>query len=145
MAGEFNPAQKVQSAGMEYGFPHGHLGRLTESEMKQFDEFKQLLEERGLYISGPCPSHDDPTLLYACTILFSPSLVHEVFWVNRCRVANKTIGSRYLRARKWIVNDAYQQFKETEEWREANDIDILYKTIDIEAYDMARRLVRESE
>lgn len=111
------PAQKVRSAGSttsttgaEHGYPHGHQGHLTEKEEKQFEAFKALLQEKGLYSPGPPPSHDDPTLL------------------------------RYLRARRWIVQDAYQQFKDTEEWRKANQIDILYKTIDLDAYEMARRL-----
>ena len=60
------PAKKVQSAGMEYGYPHGHLGRLTESEVVQFEAFKRFLEQKELYTAGPPPSHDDPTLLYVC-------------------------------------------------------------------------------
>jgi hypothetical protein len=50
--------------------------------------------------------------------------------------------SRYLRARKWVVNDAYQQFKDTEDWRQANHLDVLYDTIDVDAYEQTRRLVR---
>jgi hypothetical protein len=34
------------------------------------------------------------------------------------------------------------QFKDTEDWRKANDIDILYKTIDVSAYEHSRRMVR---
>ena len=49
---------------------------------------------------------------------------------------------RYLRARKWVVNDAYQQFKDTEEWRQANHLNVLYDTIDVDAYEQTRRLVR---
>lgn len=49
--------------------------------------------------------------------------------------------SRYLRARKFVPNDAYGQFKDTEDWRKANKIDHLYDTIDIDEYDMTRRLV----
>lgn len=48
---------------------------------------------------------------------------------------------RYLRARRWVVEDAYQQFKDTEEWRKANDLDVLYNTIDLDAYEQSRRLV----
>lgn len=47
---------------------------------------------------------------------------------------------RYLRARRWNVVDAFKQFKETEDWRRANDLNVLYDTIDLEAYEASRRL-----
>ncbi|KAK9246652.1 CRAL-TRIO domain-containing protein [Lipomyces tetrasporus] len=47
---------------------------------------------------------------------------------------------RFLRARRFHIQDAFTQFKETEEWRIENEIDALYKTIDLEQYDEARRL-----
>lgn len=37
--------------------------------------------------------------------------------------------------------DAFEQFKTTEDWRVANDIDVLYRTIDLNAYEQSRRLV----
>jgi hypothetical protein len=49
---------------------------------------------------------------------------------------------RYLRARRWVPEDAYKQFKDTEDWRAANDIDVLYNTIELDAYEQSRRLVR---
>lgn len=49
---------------------------------------------------------------------------------------------RFLRARRWVVLDAYKQFKETEDWREANQLDVLYDSIDLDAYEQSRRLVR---
>jgi hypothetical protein len=48
---------------------------------------------------------------------------------------------RFLRARRWIAEDAYKQFKETEDWRAANNIDTLYRTIELDAYEQSRRLV----
>lgn len=50
---------------------------------------------------------------------------------------------RFLRARRWVIPDAYKQFHETEEWRKANNLDVLYDTIDLEVYDQSRRLVRK--
>ncbi|EFY99862.1 CRAL/TRIO domain protein [Metarhizium robertsii] len=47
---------------------------------------------------------------------------------------------RYLRARRWVVEDAYKQFKDTEDWRSANHIDTLYRTIELDAYEQSRRL-----
>lgn len=49
--------------------------------------------------------------------------------------------SRFLRARRWIVEEAYEQFRQTEEWRTANQLDVLYDTIDVESYEQSRRLV----
>ncbi len=48
---------------------------------------------------------------------------------------------RFLRARRWVVHDAYTQFKDTEDWRAANQLGALYDTIDIEAYEQSRVLV----
>ncbi|KAK3294163.1 CRAL-TRIO domain-containing protein [Chaetomium fimeti] len=104
------PAEKTTSAGQDVGYPHGHLGHLTEGEENQLKAFKVFLEEKDLYKAGPPPSHDDQTLL------------------------------RFLRARKWVVNDAYQQFKDTEAWRQANHLNVLYDTIDVDAYEQTRRL-----
>ncbi|KAF2964326.1 hypothetical protein GQX73_g9242 [Xylaria multiplex] len=94
--------RRVPSSGaVEVGYPTGHLGHLTEHETQALADFKVLLEEKGFYKPGPPPSHDDPTLL------------------------------RTLRARKWVPQDAYVQFSETEKFRNANEIETLYHTIDI--------------
>jgi hypothetical protein len=40
-----------------------------------------------------------------------------------------------------VVKDAYAQFKDTEDWRKANQLEVLYDTIDVDAYEQTRRLV----
>ncbi|KAF3768076.1 CRAL/TRIO domain-containing protein, partial [Cryphonectria parasitica EP155] len=95
---------------IEYGYPHGHIGHLTPEEEASFAEFKTLLTSKGLYKPGPPPSHDDTVLL------------------------------RFLRARRWVVADAHKQFKDTEDWRAAIQLDVLYDTIDVDAYEQSRRL-----
>ncbi|KAI0910841.1 CRAL-TRIO domain-containing protein [Ustulina deusta] len=103
--------RRVPSSGaVDVGYPTGHLGHLTEHETQALADFKALLEEKGLYQPGPPPSHDDPTLL------------------------------RFLRARKWVPHDAYGQFSETEKFRNANEIEKLYATIDIDSYEASRKL-----
>ncbi|KAK8051940.1 hypothetical protein PG993_003325 [Apiospora rasikravindrae] len=103
---------RVPSAGgVEHGYPQGHLGHLTASEEQALKDFKVFLQEKRAWTPGPPPSHDDPTLL------------------------------RYLRARKWVVQDAYGQFSETEKFRSANEIDVLYDTIDVDAYETSKKLV----
>ncbi|KAL5094972.1 hypothetical protein Trisim1_003580 [Trichoderma cf. simile WF8] len=109
------PAGRVLSSGSTASqqagmFPHGHLGHLTAQQEEALERFKALLQEKGLWRPGPPASHDDQTLL------------------------------RYLRARRWVVEDAFGQFKDTEEWRAANNIDTLYRTIELEAYEQSRRL-----
>ncbi|KAI1383396.1 CRAL/TRIO domain-containing protein [Hypoxylon trugodes] len=102
---------RVPSTGaVEHGYPSGHLGHLTEHEEQALVEFKTLLEEKDLYKPGNPPSHDDPTLL------------------------------RYLRARKWVPADAFVQFSDTEKFRSANQIDVLYDTIDIDSFEATRKL-----
>ncbi|RQM04543.1 hypothetical protein DH86_00004442, partial [Scytalidium sp. 3C] len=104
----------VQSAVVEYGFPLGHLGHLSAEEETAFQQFKKVCEEKGYYkpASGPDeqPSHDDATLL------------------------------RYLRARRFNVQDAWKQFEDTENWRKASQLDVLYETIDLAHYEETRIL-----
>lgn len=107
------PAHRVQSAVVEYGYPNGHLGHLTTEEDAAFKNFKLLCADKGVYKPAEGDthaSHDDATLL------------------------------RFLRARRFVVQDAYQQFADTEAWRHANQIDELYETIDLDHYDETRRL-----
>ncbi|KOS20581.1 SEC14 cytosolic factor [Escovopsis weberi] len=100
----------ASAASQAGGYPQGHLGHLTAAQERALDEFKLLLEERGAWAPGPPASHDDQTLL------------------------------RFLRARRWVPADAVAQFAETEAWRKANDIDVLYRTIDHQIYEQSRRL-----
>lgn len=46
-----------------------------------------------------------------------------------------------MRARKFQLDPAYDQFKGTEQWRETNRIKELYESIDVDEYDETRRLV----
>ncbi|KAG2414477.1 hypothetical protein HFD88_003668 [Aspergillus terreus] len=91
----------------------GHLNHLTEDQEKKLEEFKKLCEKEGYYkpeIDGQRPSHDDATML------------------------------RFLRARKFDINGAWGQFKDTEDWRKENAIEELYENIEVESYDAARRM-----
>lgn len=94
----------------EVGYPNGHLGHLNERETRALEDFKALITEKGEYSPGPPPSHDDQTLL------------------------------RFLRARRWVPEDAFKQFKDTEDWRAATRLDVLYDTIDLDAYEQSRIL-----
>lgn len=59
------------------------------------------------------------------------------------RGANDYYFRRFLRARKFDVDGAWGQFKDTEDWRRDNAIESLYENIDVDSYDAARRMVRE--
>lgn len=56
--------------------------------------------------------------------------------------ATNLLPRRFLRARRWIPADAYTQFSENEAFRKANQIDVLYETMDVEAYERTKTLVR---
>ncbi|KAE8167795.1 SNase-domain-containing protein [Aspergillus tamarii] len=104
-------ASASQAAGTEW--LAGHLNHLTEDQEKKLQEFKKLCEENGYYKPASdkeAASHDDATIL------------------------------RFLRARKFDVNGAWGQFKDTEDWRKENAIESLYENIDVESYDAARRM-----
>jgi hypothetical protein len=125
------PVHRVQSAVEVYGYPLGHIGHLSADEQIAFNDFKALLIEKDLYkpqsVADEYGTHDDATLL--CVLFFdSPSLADHT--------------SRFLRARRFQVQDAFKQFKDTEDWRKANQLDQLYETIDVEQYDETRKLVR---
>ena len=53
--------------------------------------------------------------------------------------------SRYLRARKFVPQDAFAQFKDTEKWRKDNNLDALYEKIEIKDYQEARSVVCRTE
>ena len=94
-------------------WPSGHVAHLTAGQLGALARFKQLSQEKAYYDPGDektQPSHDDETLL------------------------------RYLRARKFIPQEAFTQFKDTEDWRKENQLDKLYETIDIHEYEQSRRL-----
>lgn len=98
-----------------FQWPSGHVGHLTENQKDALARFKKLCEEKGYYVPGSddgktLPTHDDETLL------------------------------RYLRARKFLPQDAFKQFSETEDWRKENQLDTLYETIDVQEYEQTRRL-----
>ncbi|MCJ1426343.1 hypothetical protein MMC29_004246 [Sticta canariensis] len=105
------PGLPLLSASLEQTRLAGHLGHFTPHEESKFNAFKVLCEEQGYYkpTDGKTPaSHDDGTLV------------------------------RYLRARKFVPQDAFVQFKDTEIWRTENKLDELYEKIDINDYQEAR-------
>jgi hypothetical protein len=124
------PAHRVQSAVVEYGYPQGHLGHLSSDEEAAFKNFKIVCEEKGYYKPGTGDepgTHDDATLLFEFPFAL--------------KYLSDMIYRRFLRARRFIVPDALNQFTDTEDWRKANQLDQLYETIDIEHYEETRHLV----
>ncbi|KAI7465970.1 CRAL/TRIO domain-containing protein [Hortaea werneckii] len=96
-----------------YTWPAAHVGHLNETQQTQLDKFRRLCESKGYYTPATedhPATHDDETLL------------------------------RYLRARKFNPEQAFDQLKDTEDWRKANNLDNLYETIDIDEYEQTRRL-----
>lgn len=88
---------------------------MTPNQTNSLDKFKTICQDKGYYLPGSAdgtkpPTHDDETLL------------------------------RYLRARKFIPQEAFNQFKDTEDWRKETQLEKLYETIDIEEYDQTRQL-----
>ncbi|KKZ59015.1 hypothetical protein EMCG_00880 [[Emmonsia] crescens] len=91
----------------------GFLNHLSPQQLEALQSFKSVLTEEQLYTEphGELPaSHDDSTLL------------------------------RFLRARKFDVKGAVDQFRATEEWRKTNQIDALYQNFDVDSYEEARKV-----
>jgi hypothetical protein len=46
-----------------------------------------------------------------------------------------------LRARRFVPQDAFKQFSDTQDWRKANKLNEIFNTIEIEEYEQTRHLV----
>ncbi|PGH04291.1 hypothetical protein AJ79_07138 [Helicocarpus griseus UAMH5409] len=124
----------------------GHLNHLSPQQTEALRSFKSVLIEKKLYseASGDIPaSHDDSTLLYA-----SPVYLAITVGVWGRGEAGKWYldgnsekeGKRFLRARRFEVKGAVDQFQATEEWRKTNQINDLYENFDVDSYEEARRV-----
>ena len=51
---------------------------------------------------------------------------------------------RFFRARGYNVDNAYQQYKITRDWRDKNDLIELYDSIEVSHYEETRKLVSAS-
>ncbi|KAG9202186.1 hypothetical protein G6514_004623 [Epicoccum nigrum] len=94
-------------------YPAGHLAHLTENQQAQLNAFEKLAQEQGYYTPATDTaeaSHDDETML------------------------------RFLRARRFVPQEAFKQFKDTEDWRKDQNIDDLFEIIEVEEYEQTRQL-----
>ncbi|KAJ7736007.1 CRAL-TRIO domain-containing protein [Mycena maculata] len=92
----------------------GQIGHLSPEQEATFVEFKEACEKDGVYRPG-----EGQTTLNDVALL------------------------RYLRARKFQVNDALKQLKDTEIWRKTNKLDELYDTFDIDTFEEARKVYHQ--
>lgn len=46
-----------------------------------------------------------------------------------------------MRARRFVPQEAFKQFKDTEDWRKEQNIDDLFEIIEVEEYEQTRQLV----
>jgi hypothetical protein len=46
-----------------------------------------------------------------------------------------------LRARRFVPQEAFKQFKDTEDWRKVNKLSEIFNTIEVEEYEQTRGLV----
>ena len=51
------------------------------------------------------------------------------------------MNSRFLRARRFVPQEAFKQFKDTEDWRKDQNIIDLFETIEVDEYEQTRQLV----
>lgn len=46
-----------------------------------------------------------------------------------------------MRARRFVPQEAFKQFKDTEDWRKDQNIDDLFEIIEVEEFEQTRQLV----
>lgn len=80
---------------MEYGFPSGHLGHLSDQEERKLRDFKKLVIQKGLYKpqtdEHEYGTHDDAMLLYVPSAVTQTRL-HELI---RCQAIPQSASIRY--------------------------------------------------
>ncbi|CBX98363.1 hypothetical protein IAQ61_010461 [Plenodomus lingam] len=94
-------------------YPAGHLSHLTAAQQEQLEIFKKIAQEQKYYIAAngaTQASHDDETML------------------------------RFLRARRFVPQEAFKQFKNTEDWRKENRLSDIFNNIEVDEYEQTRRL-----
>ncbi|SDA01318.1 BZ3500_MvSof-1268-A1-R1_Chr10-1g02578 [Microbotryum saponariae] len=85
----------------------GRIGHLTEAQTTALDEFKQRLQDGGYYTpaeDGKDASHAEATIV------------------------------RFLRARKFQIDGAYDQFVASEKWRKSDKVDDLYRNFNVDEF-----------
>ncbi|KAF7536407.1 hypothetical protein G7054_g4546 [Neopestalotiopsis clavispora] len=88
------------------------------AESTAFARFKELCVAQGLIQDGSSPGSDDV----------------------RSGIDDDGTLMRFLRARSYDVEKAFQQYQETRKWRDANKLLELYETIDVSNYEETRKL-----
>lgn len=144
-----NDATTSASAAAGSEWLSGHLHHLTPEQEGKLTEFKKFCEDKGYYKadvgdgSGK-PSYGDETMLYVFFFFFF--LACPMGPSGQVPVCSDSTDKdrRFLRARKFDVEAAWGQFKDTEDWRRDNALDKLYENIDVDSYESARRMVRAS-
>ncbi|KAF2851274.1 CRAL/TRIO domain-containing protein [Plenodomus tracheiphilus IPT5] len=94
-------------------YPAGHLSHLTGAQQQQLEAFKKIAQEQKYWTpanGATQASHDDETML------------------------------RYLRARRFVPQEAFKQFKDTEDWRKENKLSDIFNNIEIDEFEQTRRL-----
>ncbi|KAJ5495338.1 hypothetical protein N7539_000454 [Penicillium diatomitis] len=97
----------------------GHLHHLTPEQEAKLEEFKKVCAEHKYYT---------PAVVAADGVEASPASHGDATML------------RFLRARRFDVEGAWGQFKDTEDWRKENDIEDLYANIAVDKYEASRRM-----
>ena len=104
-----------------------YLTSLTAAQRASLVELKRLCETQHVYwYTGKAGANDDVTLLYGARFLSNNT-------ANGVR--------RYLRARDYRVQAAFEQYSATIAWRQKLHLDDLYLNADISHFESTSRLV----
>jgi hypothetical protein len=123
------------------------LDGLSAEQKIAFQEFKQKCGEQGLLKRSSelvdddtCDGiNDDAVLLYVSCIHSHLGLSKSIHVESPGLLSSR----RFLRARKYNVEEAYLQFNKACETRDANKLISVYERFDVSEFERARHLVRD--
>jgi hypothetical protein len=122
--------------------PHTPSDTLSPKQRKAFADLKKICVENKVYwptseLEGGGEINEDITLLY---------VVHHASppggnWLSNIDIDHSR---RYLRARQYDLHAAFQQYSATAAWRRKHRLDSSYDNVEIDKFEMTRRLVRQN-
>lgn len=117
----------------------GPFANLTESQSQAFNKLKALVETNNIYWPQTNNELINAQEINDHTLLYDTPFVNSTCLPLYCHVTD--ISRRYLRARHYDPQAAYNQYIVTGDWRRNLNIDSYYDSVEISNFEATTRLV----